>query len=1663
MSLRDTIVEKFRSEVEKQNPWMPYRGEAGGQGWQNMITGEIRYQDARPAPEEGMPEDHEGEVPTPDEDPGDRLSDELESVEGIEPGTHLMVDADDYDEYEGSGEVVMELEDGYVVETPNGEEISVGYDEILGEVNPPEPSDIAEYLEEGMTVTADLPGTGDTEVEVLGISDSGKINVDTADGPILLNPEDIVEHPVELEPTDGWADGWTDGPDELSDLESGQTVEFYNLETGEYRQGEISHVEADDPDFEGDYVSIHPEDGAGVIEIAPGIDAGDEYIITAQEDQGDDLVEIDSINALEEGDRFFARMQDDESLVENFYGAYGGEEGELVEFVVEEAHNSSLTVRSLENGETGAMASTHFGSDYSEVFAEPAKFAELDSIPGVDPMDADATDWGMLTGAAVAVQTPAGEFEGELEHIKIDPEGYDWYAVGGAEGSSVTTNPDHPLYAGTAIEGAENPYEEPDVGHDFKIGDKLVHDGDVLEVDGTDVEEGELLLTNGEWISEDEAVEWADEVQVNEPMDVPSDSPSSSWQTPVDIHDDGGVDFKPISEGSYVYYFDDEAGEMQIGEAADFTQDTDIELANGETIHRANVEGFALDEKDNVVSPGNITNGEQITVEESDGSEITGHVVDVDTYGSTEVQIVGEDGEMHTVKPGQPDQGIVGHDPDATYEPLAFDVDDDGTITDVRPTDEIIDDIKDRVDFTERDSKGRLNKTVELAKSQKQELKTEMYRQFGIDTVDDFWEYKGMWKGNSGQHAKAEVLERAYKKSLGIEAPARDNGGWEPSEEITKMAETVAEMSQDYFREVFGESETLARGSSDVAWTSFVQSFLEDPNRDEYRLSFLANNNHTTDFRGTADKWNAFTVEHDVEPSDILTMTDHLFETSYESELEIGVKGDGQTATLDGIKPGPKGHRARTESLSSDIESWNETQSSHFWRSMAESDMSYGSLGPGKLENLKRLVERFEELDPKTANTAARNEVDAATKALLDNDMPPETMSAGDGWDVEDFEGLSDETGYEMGQGIDAKVMTEFDGAVDGEIMGVAGGEIMVWSDQGGETSQEYGVEVDDILEMDEDEAEELTTQTTLPTGEEMRDQFSPDAAEFEPLDDVYYGFGDTTVDAGTITEIEDGMLTVSGPLGQSETFTLNEAEQGYVVPKETVDEASEGSADDGADWYGVGSADEIDEGEWVRIEPGVHGDDVIAQVSNIDEHGQIYIDEDSVDDTESGVSADQLDPYYYDSEIDEVSPNYGAASGSTGTGETGTDETSDPSDDQLGLEDYGLVTNQPVSWTDENGETVSGYAEYVEFGDDPEIIVEHEDEPYVLGLDPEDINEADVSDGSDDASADLQEQSFDEVASSYEQGETFYLDADHENYPKEVEFQETTGYDENDGINDKIMITDQEDGGTMSIDEEDVANGTFTFLDEEPEGSDDGGLPDWNETELVNGSPDWDDFEEGQLVVYEGDVWEVDEPPEGEISGLNLVDDDGTEAYVGQHDINEIVEPEGSDDEEMTGEDVVDHLEGASQEGIYFDIPENYDGEGVGEATAYVGGDVLYEAPDGGEYWIDEENVAENMVSVGEEPEGSGDDETDYSEEINDILDDLEPEDYEDDDSVTPPEEVQDVASTGEEFTVEIPGEGVTDVVVTEASVDPAYPATVETDSGEKYLIWDDGEVEHV
>lgn len=62
---------------------------------------------------------------------------------------------------------------------------------------------------------------------------------------------------------------------------------------------------------------------------------------------------------------------------------------------------------------------------------------------------------------------------------------------------------------------------------------------------------------------------------------------------------------------------------------------------------------------------------------------------------------------------------------------------------------------------------------------------------------------------------------------------------------------------------------------------------------------------------------------------------------------------------------------------------------------------------------------------------------------------------------------------------------------------------------------------------------------------------------------------------------------------------------------------------------------------------------------------------------------------------------------------------------------------------------------------------------------------------------------------------------------------------------------------------------------------------------------------------------------------------------------------------------DDVDRILNVNNQIIRFDIPSNYSGEGTGQALAVVEQDVVYQAPNGEEYWTNPEVVADNATAV--------------------------------------------------------------------------------------------------
>lgn len=255
MSLRDDIIDAVEDRLSKQNPWIRYRGDAGGEGWQHVLTGEVRYQDKQPEPSDGMPEGYSQEdIPELDQEGPDELS------------------------------------------------------------QLPTEDNLQEYLEEGMEVTADLD-IGEIHGEIVHMGNKGLV-VEQNGEEYSLNYSEIEEHPVELEPGDGWAEGWVAPDDDLKsfDMWDGRNVEFYDLDTGEYVQASYKDSQSTN------WLTVEDAEGEEHhIDLTGGSDTNN--ILTAVEDPLN-TVEADTLMSLTDKD-LLELNEGDTIIVENLENPYG--------------------------------------------------------------------------------------------------------------------------------------------------------------------------------------------------------------------------------------------------------------------------------------------------------------------------------------------------------------------------------------------------------------------------------------------------------------------------------------------------------------------------------------------------------------------------------------------------------------------------------------------------------------------------------------------------------------------------------------------------------------------------------------------------------------------------------------------------------------------------------------------------------------------------------------------------------------------------------------------------------------------------------------------------------------------------------------------------------------------------------------------------------------------------------------------------------------------------------------------------------------------------------------------------------------------------------------------------------------------------------------------
>lgn len=888
---KDEIVEDVLKAVEKQpNPWIPYEGPAGGQGWMNTITGDVRYQDDRPAPGEGTPEDAGPQ-----------------SVAGLD----------------------QEIPD------------------TLTEI--PDPSDLPEYAEEGMEITFEHPQTGEEmEGEITETYGDLSLDVETDEGDVNIGWEDIEDHPVELEPEMGWGDGWQAAPEDFSEITREQTVEIYDLEEGEYKEGVVDWFEEDFNEEGETYVEISTEDGQ--YEFVGGENPDGEALVTAQEqlipDHAGEKLSYDDLADLEKGD---------EVLVRNTKGTTGAKP--VTGTVVESYTNGDVIIEwereagvSADDDETVTWESEDLGHMIEdggiEVWEKGPEYAEPSEVL---PEGFDDEDWELLEDEQVVMDHPAfGEVEGELE-IEEDPEGYDWLSVtrekepevgdtfelettgdeyevlniyeemgdtyveleesGGYQTEwlmedvlaqfdeeqevSLTTNPDHPLYFEDYLEQVEDPWAEEYDVDDLKVGDWVVT-GDEAEQITQKVPDGYLTDKHpdpADAIPPSNA--WIDSAAPNEEID-PDDKHLSvdEWRDPVEVDEQGDVDFPTINPDDVVYYYDEEEGEMVTAPAAEQSMSDEVTIQDGfdedgnpKTVDRSKIEGYAPEGfkplPESVVDDYEVHAGSEVEAVYND--EVTGErevahgiVVEAGIWGLHIVD--SETGELRQLPSvGSEDVAITEHDLDPRYSAEDWDS---------ASAEDLVDEIEE--------GGGIDHGRTELTSAGKKKLKAELHKRFPSETVSQFYDLqsdeKGAWKGSSGTE-KAGRYEAAFREGLDIDADVRHDMK-SPGKDMEKLAAVVSEISQRHFEEQFGEQHELHRGASIPGSASLFAQYLLMPEAEEYENPMLAINNFSDEKSIYHNFEKGITVRHETKSDEVAALHDHLFSASHGHEREVTVRGD---------------------------------------------------------------------------------------------------------------------------------------------------------------------------------------------------------------------------------------------------------------------------------------------------------------------------------------------------------------------------------------------------------------------------------------------------------------------------------------------------------------------------------------------------------------------------------------------------------------------------------------------------------------------------------------------------------------------------------------------------------------------------------------------------
>lgn len=381
------------------------------------------------------------------------------------------------------------------------------------------------------------------------------------------------------------------------------------------------------------------------------------------------------------------------------------------------------------------------------------------------------------------------------------------------------------------------------------------------------------------------------------------DSPfGTPWKKPGGFGRSGGINYRDAV--AFINYDD----EIEVARVEEFdSEEKTYKLDNGYVIGHSQVVGYSEPEDGERLetSRGMVEVGDWIMYSDSE-QYYNGQIRDIEiNEGHDVITVVGEGGYKEIEVTGQSDNR-------SEYNAELLEVWDDtpGIFENVEEngmameTPEIVGDITEKVDLTSEEESGEGRRgndftREQLSQEKKKKIRQELERYFPEQYVDSYYGAVESWKVYNADDTAAKH-EQAFKEVLGIDSPThieslRDEEPPEIPEVHKRIAEVMAELSNEFWKKNFGGEARVHRGLSNTAFQQLFDSWLENPSASQYELKQLALNNYSSNREIAAGFGaNTATVSLEADTDDVALCTDHISNIgTVEGEDEVQIHGDG--------------------------------------------------------------------------------------------------------------------------------------------------------------------------------------------------------------------------------------------------------------------------------------------------------------------------------------------------------------------------------------------------------------------------------------------------------------------------------------------------------------------------------------------------------------------------------------------------------------------------------------------------------------------------------------------------------------------------------------------------------------------------------------------------